>query len=132
MTRVFPDFNELVAGLAKRGVIVTVKGKYSRAQERMSYSADVAMDPFEVPFSSWPRMEFTVYGRELNELADDIVARLPLVEPIIAAYEAHQKHKAAIKEAEKAGAELAAICIPSLEPNNDPKTAKEQPLKVAA
>lgn len=131
MTRIFPDFNELVASLAKRGVTVSVKGRYSHGKEQMSYVAEVAMDKFSIT-STWPNFDFKVYGRELNELADDIVARIHLVEPIIAACEKRREHAAAMDEVNRIGAELAAICIPSLEPNSDPKTAKEQPVRVAA
>lgn len=131
MTRVFPDFNELVAKLAKRGVTVKLFGRWNARDERMSYRADVSLEQFRTA-NAWPAFNFTVYGREVNELADDIVARLPLVEPIIAADERRREHAAAIKDAERIGRELAEICIPRLEPNDDPKTAKDQPLKVAA
>jgi hypothetical protein len=114
MTRVFPDFNELVASLAKRGVTVKACGNYSPRDGRMRYNAVVTLDSFRLPMG-WPRFEFTVYGREPNELADDILSTLPLVEPLIAASERMQESRVA----------------EMVEPNDDPKTAKEQPIKVA-
>lgn len=112
MKKVFPDFNELVANLAKRGVNVKLSGRWNARDERMSYSADVSLEQSRSAYT-WPAFNFTVFGRELNELADDIVARLPLVEPIIAANEKRYEHAAAIKEADRIGAELVAICKPA-------------------
>ncbi|THK34420.1 hypothetical protein EHS39_30100 [Ensifer sp. MPMI2T] len=91
-------FNKLVADLAKRGVKVTLKGNYSALRERMSYSAEVAIDRFKLD-DSWPVFEFTVRGRELDELAEDINRRLPLVEQIIAAVEKHRQHREAVDKA---------------------------------
>ncbi|OKP79808.1 hypothetical protein BTE77_06880 [Ensifer adhaerens] len=138
-------FNDLVASLSKRGVKVKLNGNYSTNHMRMMYSALVKIDQFGLE-GSWPIFEFTVYGRELDELAEDINRRLPLVEPIIAAVEKHREHREAVRKAAQIGDELGAIvkgerCSrtkaelyaplmtdASLEPNLDPKTAKEQPI----
>lgn len=130
MEKELPDFNELVASLAKRGVIVKASANYSPRNGIMRYNAVVALDSFQMPMG-WPNFEFTVYGRELNELADDILMKLPLVEPIIAATEKQRKHKEAVEMAARAGDELRDALLPQVEPNTDPATMKEQQLVAA-
>lgn len=138
-------FNELVKGLAKRGVNVCVEGRYSALHERMLYVADVKTDRYHLD-ATWPAFEFTVRGRELDELAEDINSRLPLVEPIIAAVEKHRQHREAVNKAARIGDELSAIVKGEgadrtraelyaplvtdggLQINKDGKTAKERPI----
>lgn len=109
MTKTFPNFDELVTKLALRGVGVVVTGRYSFAKDRMNYKAEVSTDKFTSSLTSWPSVQFTVYGRCLGELAEDINARLPLVEPVIAALEKHREHREAVRKAVALGDELADI-----------------------
>lgn len=128
-------FEELVSSLAARGVKVSLQGNYSVRKERMSYSAHVSPSDFGVR-GSWPTFGFTVLGQTTDELAGEITARLPLVEPIIAAREKHVAHQRAIREAARAGDELRKACASApdtlavlrVDPNMDAATALEQPL----
>jgi hypothetical protein len=119
-------FAELVSSLAKRGVNVNVTGHYNKRDMRMSYKATVATDKWAP--DSWPHVEFSVLGRDLDELAEDIKQRLPLVEPIIEAIEKQRAHREAVDKANRLGKELHTACH-AVEPNTDAATAKEQTVK---
>ncbi|MBX5010849.1 hypothetical protein HJB67_12880 [Rhizobium lentis] len=140
-------FTELARSLNLRGVSVGIACHYSARHERLSYRAKVTTINDLGIDRSWPSFEFEVGGRDLDEIADDIKKRLHLVEPIIAAREKHRQHKDAVREADRIGKELRDICVaeeksvnqirsdngmPPLEPNLDPKTARERPVKLVA
>lgn len=132
-----PNFNELVASLDKRGVIVKARAAYSPRDRRMQYSAEVEPSTFGLPHS-WPTFKFAVYGRELDELAEGIIGHLPVVEPIIAAREKHRERDAVMKKASELTDELRGIIKagapspePSIVPNCDSATAMAEPCVTA-
>ncbi|TIL38570.1 hypothetical protein [Mesorhizobium sp.] len=92
--------------ILKRGVDVTVTGRYDKRNERMKYKAEVALSHSYDLESTWPMVQFSVYGRETDELANDIKSRLHLVEPVIAAVEKHRAHRDAVRKADRLGREL--------------------------
>ena len=121
------DFETLVKELAARGVKVRVSGNYSARKERMTYSANVAPD-FFINVRSLPTFEFTVYGRDVVELATEIEARLHLVEPIIAMLEVDRKSRPLLNGEKSINDARATAGYAPLEPNMDAATALERPV----
>nr|WP_064246936.1 hypothetical protein [Rhizobium leguminosarum]OAP95062.1 hypothetical protein A4U53_17710 [Rhizobium leguminosarum] len=100
---------DLVASLDRRGVNVEITARYNKRDCRIRWRGDVKPDGYGV-HGSWPSFEFFVIGHTLEEVEGDIRQRLHLVEPIIAAREKHREHRAALRNAEQLGEELAGLC----------------------
>lgn len=128
---------KLINELAWRNVTVTLSTGELEGSGKPTFSAHVATREGVVK-GSWPHFQFTVEAMTCNGLAEEISRRMILVEPMVAAIEAHIKHRRAQMDEHRAGEELQKAIYdycsqPTrhlVEPNMDPKTAKEQPLVV--
>lgn len=125
-------FDELIKELAARNVRVELIGKHGR-KGVVSYEATAVLYRGYDTDKSWPTFEFAVKGDTLDEIAGRIRARIPMVEPLIKLFELHRAHGHAFRETQALGMQMAEavhgsqVKVP-LEPNTDPKTAREFPL----
>lgn len=132
---------KILSELNKRGVYVDVKTRYSARFECLQHTAEVNTGQWPHP-PSVPTFSFKVFGQSFDELAKEIENKLPMVEPIIAAMEEDLKRAKAARERRKADDLIISIGPETrqrfaeelerqkdaVEPNLDPKTARERPI----